>query len=163
MRDLARSKKPVIAIFAAILLALTLAGCDAFDREPITAYEFIVVAESLSFEVRERQADELSFSEDEVLRSFEAAHGAATVIFDVYIDDGRAIRVFNDYNREVENFIGSPTSQWTTTMPSVNQHTRRASNIFATATRVDNTVLFATAVGAEDVAAVDTLIYIIGY
>jgi len=163
MKSARKNMKFPLIVLGALLLLTALVGCISFP-EPVTTEEFATAARSLSFEIRKRPLDEIErLAAAGVTETFAVSHGTATVVFEVCNNDGNARRVFDTYSDEVENFLRHPTSQWTGTAPTWNSHRRRASGNLAVAIRVENTVFFATAETAEDIAAVDALIEAIDY
>jgi len=163
MKDITSTKRLIVATLGALLLAVTLAGCTP-PPEPVTAAEFIAAAENLSFEVSERDPDAMEFLADAgIISSLSASRGTATVIFDVYTDNSGARTTFNAYRNGIRNFVESPATEQYINFPGRSYILRRSSEGFGVASRIENTILFASGGTSEDFAAVDALIEALGY
>lgn len=163
MKDVVLSRKFTLIVVGVLFLMLSLAGCTS-SRESVTASEFIVAAEELSFEVYETPRDEIEhLIEAGAASSLSANRGTASVGFDVYSDEGSAKVNFDFYRTGVVNLFPSPSFEEIDGRSTWDFHQRRSTTAVVVAIRVDNTVLFASAETTEDIAAVDALIAAIGY
>jgi len=163
MKDVILSRKLLLIVLGALLLALFLAGCTS-SRNPVSADEFIVAAEELSFEVHETPMDEIEHLTDVgLVSSFSANRGTASVVFDVYTNGDSAKGNFDFYSNGVVDLFPSPQLEEIDGRSAWDLHQRRSPTALVVAIRVDSTVLGASAETPEDVAAVDALIAAIGY
>jgi hypothetical protein len=163
MRDVSLNRKLALIVLGILLLVFFLAGCTS-SRDSVTADEFIVAAEELSFEVHETPMDEIEHLIDVgLVNSLSANRGTASVVFDIYINEDSARANFDFYSNGVVELFPSPQLEEIDGRSAWDLHQRRSSTALVVAVRVDGTVLGASAETAEDVAAVDALIAAIGY
>jgi len=176
IENIISSKKFLIIAFGALLLVFAFAGCVTLaavgyttffaPREPISTNQFVAVAEFLSFDVRETQIGEHEhLTESRVIDSFTASRGTALVVFSTCTNENGARFTFDAYSNKIEGMFGSQNirSERVVDALSWNHHSRRSPAALVVTTRIDNTVIFASAETAEDVALIEELIAIIGY
>jgi len=138
-------KKTTIAISAILVCVILLASCGG-PKTAISAEEFKEKAEQAGLTVMDTTIIDLT--EDgwfDIESSCIAKGNNYRIEFSVFSTEQQAAAFYNEYKIYIESMKGSSSSYSDVNLSNYNKYTQTSAGIYSVVSRIDNTVVYASA------------------